>query len=331
MNVQYLAHTCINKPEWDALITQSPQRQVYALSWYLDVVAPDWDAVVMLDEQGKYKAVMPVPWRKKLGIRYVQQPLFCQQLGIYTSAESINEAIFRQFLAVLHHKYLYIISLGFNTDNTVLLQLGQEGVSRNYTLYLDLTVGYEQLYRSYTRDRKMNLKRAQKAQLQIIESNNLEPLISFFKEETANRIYGGVAEDAYEQLRQLYQQLTQRGLCSLLYTSDAAGLKNAGCLFIIWQGKIIYIYNAAAGFGRKLNGRTLLLDHIIRKYSGQPYVLDFESPDDAEPDIVHFYKSFGTYEAAIPLLHYNHLPKSIKWVREVRMRLVRTLRGLPNP
>ncbi len=324
MNIYYLQNSEIDKAQWDGLVTASEQGQVYALSWYLDIVAPSWDAVVELDESGRYTAVMPVPWRKKLGIRYVQQPLYCQQLGVYAQYQHIPATIYQQFWNQIQQRFKYVLDYQFNTDNQLPLSLVQE---HTYTLYLNLNKPYSAIANFYTRDRKLNLKRAEKASMQLVPSQDIEPLINFFKTETADRIYGGVSEDAYDLLRKLYMALENRGLSELYYTVDSEDRKNAGCLFIVWRNRIVYIYNASAAHGRKKNGRTLILDHIIQKYAEQDFILDFESPDDQEPDIVHFYRSFGCSTMPIAVLKYNRLPKGIKLLREFRMKLVQRLRS----
>lgn len=328
MPVLYLKHHDIDRTQWDAVVEQSWQRQVYAMSWYLDVVAPRWEAVAELDAAGAYITVMPVPWRSKLGIRYIQQPLFCQQLGIYSLTGTISEATYIAFVQEVYQRFRYVASYNFNTANQLPTSLPPEvQVNQTLTLYLSLNKNYEQLYEGYTRDRKMNLNRARKAGLKIEESQEIEPIIQFFREETANRIYGGVAEEAYTQLRQLYQVLQQKEIAKLFYTTDSQGRKNSGCLFIIWGGNIVYIFNAAPQRGRRQNGRTLMIDHMIREYAGQEMVFDFESPNEQEPDILHFYKSFGPEVYPISVLHYNQLSKGIRFIREARMRLVRKLRG----
>jgi hypothetical protein len=323
MNIRFLRHQQIDKKQWDALIEESQQGQVYALSWYLDVVSPLWEALVQLDEQGKYKVVMPLPCLKKLNFKYLQQPLFCQQLGVFNKVGKVSDQTYKEFLTSLKRKFNLIINYQFNTDNT----LPQEfHLAHTYTLYLNLSKPYAQLQQHYTHDRKLNLKRAHRAGLQVQESDTIEPLISFFRSETAPRIYGGVSDDAYDILRRLYVILKERGLAKLLYSVDAQGRKNAGCLFIIWRNRIVYIFNAAAAHGRKLNGRTLMLDFMIQAYAGQDYIFDFESPDDREPDIVRFYKSFGPETMPIQMLQYNHLPKPIKLIRNLRMQLVKILK-----
>lgn len=319
MRILYLHNADIDKAQWDALITASEQGQVYTLSWYLDLVAPDWDAIVALDDANKYETIMPVPWLRKMGMRYVQQPLFCQQLGIYTLAASIKQELYAKFIEHINAKFRYVIGYHFNTDNQLPINLIQE---QTFTLYLNLDKPYQKIAQLYTRDRKTNLKRAQKAALQLQRSQDIEHLITFFKTETASNIYGGVSEDAYNLLRKLYLSLEEKGLAELYYTLDATGKPNAGCLFIIWRNKIVYIYNAAASNGRKQNGRTLILDHIISKYSSQNMILDFESPDEREPNIVNFYRSFGSIEMPISVLKYNRLPLGIKLIRELRMKMV---------
>ena len=329
MPVLYLKHPDIDRTQWDAVVERSRQRQVYAMSWYLDVVAPGWEAVVELDAAGLYITVMPVPWRSRFGIRYIQQPLFCQQLGSYSLAETVAEVAYIAFAQEVYQNFRYVSGYHFNTANKLPAGLPPDVyISQTLTLYLPLSKPYEQLYQGYTRDRKMNLKRAQKAELAIEESGDIEPVIRFFREQAAGRIYGGVSEEAYMQLRQLYRVLRQRGIARLLYTTDAEGRRNSGCLFMIWGGHIVYIFNAATQLGRKQNGRTLLIDHIIQEYAGQEMLLDFESPNEREQDILHFYKSFGPEAKPIPVLRYNRLPSGVRYIKEVRMRLVRKRRGL---
>jgi hypothetical protein len=65
-------------------IARSFNGIVYAYSWYLDIVSPGWDALVKDD----YKSVMPLTWRKKYGIKYLYQPFFTQQLGVFSSDKS---------------------------------------------------------------------------------------------------------------------------------------------------------------------------------------------------------------------------------------------------
>ena len=77
--LRYLKHDELDFSSWDRRISSADNSRVYALSWYLDRTAADWDALVW----GDYEYVLPVTLKSKFGIKYLYQPLFCQQLGIF--------------------------------------------------------------------------------------------------------------------------------------------------------------------------------------------------------------------------------------------------------
>ena len=68
--IQYLEHNQIDKKKWDATIEEC--GNIYAYSWYLDVVHPQWEALV----EGDYDTVMPLTGGEKFGVHYLFQPYF---------------------------------------------------------------------------------------------------------------------------------------------------------------------------------------------------------------------------------------------------------------
>ena len=72
MEIKYLKHNQIDKQKWDSAIENARNGLVYVLSWFLDIVSPDWDALVY----GDYEVVMPLTYRNKLGVKYLYQPVF---------------------------------------------------------------------------------------------------------------------------------------------------------------------------------------------------------------------------------------------------------------
>ena len=112
--IQYIKRKNIDVAKYDACIANSIQSRIYAFSWYLDIVADNWDVLVLDD----YKAVMPIPWRKKFGIKYTYTPLRVLELGIF-STEEVHEI---QFVEKLK-KYYKFIHLRLNYHNKTLLTL----------------------------------------------------------------------------------------------------------------------------------------------------------------------------------------------------------------
>ncbi|GEO03919.1 hypothetical protein AAE02nite_15830 [Adhaeribacter aerolatus] len=312
----YLLNHQLDYAKWDACVAAAGQRLVYAFSWYLDVVSPGWAGLIE-EQNGQYVAVLPLPVKNQFGIPYLAQPLFCQQLGFF----SVNDSVAPEtFIADMQRRFTLISQYSFNTSNIFPIHAQAEmdfKVNRQYTHHLDLNQSYAAIYHNYSRDRKLNLKRSQKAGLIIQESTDIEILIRLFKEDAASRIYGGVSELAYAQLRQLYQVLKAKGLATLLYTQTPAAELDAGCLFVTYGQKIIYLFNAASIAGRSRNGRSLMIDAVIQKYAGQPYVLDFESPVNIA-SIIRVYQGFGATPVPFYTITQNNLPAPLKFLKKAR-------------
>ena len=76
MEIKFLSHNQINKEKWDAAIDEAINGIIYAKSWYLDIVSPDWTALIL----GDYEVIMPLTYRKKFGVKYLYKPFFAQYL-----------------------------------------------------------------------------------------------------------------------------------------------------------------------------------------------------------------------------------------------------------
>ena len=71
MKITYVKRDDIDTAKWDSCIARSVNGIVYAYSWYLDIVAENWDALIGDD----YQAVFPLPHNVKYGISYIYQQI----------------------------------------------------------------------------------------------------------------------------------------------------------------------------------------------------------------------------------------------------------------
>ncbi|MEA1849367.1 hypothetical protein U9K52_10620 [Chryseobacterium sp. MHB01] len=94
----------IDFQKYTICLENSEQRNWYAKKEVLDELSGNWEILVYDD----YKAVLPVPMKKKFGINFVIMPLFCQQLGIFSEKDDvkINDR-FLQFLKKNYKVFLY--------------------------------------------------------------------------------------------------------------------------------------------------------------------------------------------------------------------------------
>lgn len=295
-SILHFKHTEINKTRWDACVTASPQFIIYGLSWYLDVVSPNWEALVW-EEREEYVAVLPLPVCTKYSIRFIHQPLFCQFLPIFSTEVIDNEAFFQ----ALSQKFRLVVRFNISTQ----LPKHQTLLQAKFTHLLDLSPDYQTIHQQYSSDRKLNLKRAKQFGWQMKRSEDVEPLIQLFRANHANQIEGGVAKDTYQILRKLFAEIQKRGLGELHYACSFEGTIEAGCWFVFSGRRIIYLFNAATSLGRKGNARTFLLDSFLQEQAGKSQVFDFESPDIHA--IAKFYESFGAKPKSYWQVSYNGL------------------------
>ncbi len=315
MAISFLQRHEISAAQWNHFIETSPQRIVYAYTWYLDVVSPQWGALV-ISQNGSWQAVMPLPIRRKWMTRVIQQPFFCQLLGIFTHpnhrTEEFTSLFLQQLPAYFGYISIYAGRLGLN-----FISPKSYDIRTHFNYLLSLHTPYELIREGYSRDRRINLARAQKNEWQLEESLDIVPLLRLFKENHASNIEGGVAESAYELLKSLFAVLLEKNAARLLYATKNNQIE-AGALFAISENRIIYLFNAASPLGRKGNARTWLIDYIIQQYANRPIVFDFESPEI--PSIEAFYKSFGTYSEIYHSLRLNQLPFPLRQIQQYRLK-----------
>jgi hypothetical protein len=312
--IYFLKRHQIADLQWNQFIEASPQAILYAYSWYLDAVSPQWGALVVI-ERNEWQAVLPLPLRKKWGMQVIQQPFFCQFLGVFSN----NKTDFQDFTPLLlqslptYFRYVSVYSGRFFGGDFP----DAYEVQQCKTHLLPLNFPYATLQKNYTADRRMNLRRAQKFQWQLQESNDLGPLIDLFRQNHAAQIEGGVSENAYDLLRKVHEVLQEKQAVRLRY-AIYNGQIEAGAMFVVYQKRIIYLFNAASATGRQGNARTWLIDQIIQEYAETDFVFDFESPEVAS--IAGFYQSFGAKKEIYSTLHYNGLPFPLKQLQARRRK-----------
>ena len=271
--IQYVSRKLLDEKKYDFCIENSIQSRVYAFSWYLDIVADHWDVLVLND----YEAVMPLPWKQKLGLKYITQPYFCQQLGIF-SLTTISEETQLEFIKKIPSKFLKV-SLALNSQNMLIAQQ----VKKN--LFVQLSKNHETLCKNYSKGRKHDIKVAEKNQL-IVAETSLQSLIDIQK-----KLYQ--YEFSEEKLQKLSMQLLrqQKGTILGIFKDEVL---LGGALFVLSTKRIVYLFSAFTELGRELQAASYLLNYMIKKNENSQLIFDFEGGNI--PNMGKFYRSFGAEE-----------------------------------
>jgi hypothetical protein len=318
--IQHLKRAAIDCAQWDALLAASPNGTIYGLSWYLDVVSPGWEALVKV-EAGRYVAVMPLPVRTKWGMRYLQQPSFTQQLGVFY-VEALKIADWQAIGHWLQQRFRLVSSYAFNIANVELLANGPDllGIpgARRETYCLDLNRPYEQLVAGYKANRRWRLNQSRRRSLYLEPTTDIDLLLELFADNTAHKIKGLIGE-AYEYrlLRSLYAEASERGLTQMWQArTDSEGVV-AMILLWVFNDQFIYIFSGATLAGKQYGAITRLLDEVFRRHAGQNLSFDFEALPLS--NLVSFYSSFGSVPTPFYSITRNELPWPIRQAKRARM------------
>ena len=270
--IKYIKRQDLDVVKYDKCIDASLQSRIYAFSWYLDIVADNWDVLVLDD----YKAVMPIPWANKYGIKYITQPYFCQQLGVF-SIKKISAEIERDLRKKIPKRFVKI-SLNYNSAN----YLGSKMVAKK-NFILELNDTYLNLFKSFSKGRKHASKVGVKKSL-IIKSTSILSLINI-QEEFYN--YTDYSKEKLEKLSTYILENNKGSIIGVYKNEVLVG----GAFFLYNKSRITYLFSSFTTKGRELQASSFLLCSIIKKYENSNLLLDFEGGNMV--NIGSFYKSFG--------------------------------------
>jgi hypothetical protein len=306
--IKYLKHPQINKLQWDECISNSPNGLIYAYSWYLDIVCPNWEALVEDD----YISVMPLPLGQKYGFTYAYPPPFTQQLGVF-SLNEISEEKTMKFLSAIPSHYKYI-EMKLNEKNIV---SGKDFEVKNHATYiLDLNRPYTEVYANYSSQTKRNLKKTQASSLTIVQSARPEKIIKLFRENRG--LEHELSAAYYIILEQLIEVLLSKGLVMPMGVNDRTNKLCAGAFFIKCKDRHIFLFSGANETAYDTHAMTLLINSYLEEHSETPILFDFEGSMDA--DLARFYSGFGSAKSEFPVIRRNTLPAPVKWIKDMQFK-----------
>lgn len=271
MQIDYLPHPSIDKIKWDQAILTAGNGMLYACSWYLDCIAPDWDALVAND----YEYVFPVTVKHKYKLPYIVQPFLAQQLGLF-STKHLTETVLQQFIARLP-SYSYEINL--NYANPI-----REGIEMT-NLVLDLQRDYSAIENDYSKNCRRNLTKARQHFYSFVEIDSETFLKSYCKVEQRDKKIN----------QQLIAKVVEAGYthaairCCALVAPD--GIADALLAYGTYNQRISYLFPASSERGKLQSAMFLLVDELIRNSTGRYSWFDFEG--SMIEGIARFYTGFG--------------------------------------
>lgn len=291
-HIQFLTSSQINFTKWDDTVARSPQSRIYATSAWLNIMSPGWCALVCND----YEYVMPLTCKKKLGISYLAQPAFTQQLGIFSKGNIPNHLV-NEFYNQAKKKFRYA---------TIFVNHAPGGpftltAKKNYIL--SLSNNYNAISNCYQSILIKNLKKAYSNNLHYEDVIDATSAIELYKNYYALKL--GLPQVAYERLKKLSKYYSEQQQCFARCVKNNGGDILAISLFFIDEKRIYNITSTVTKEGRKLEANRFLYDQLIREFCESRVILDFEGGNIA--GIETFYKQFGAVNEPYYFLKWNEL------------------------
>ena len=300
MHITYLPHKDIDKMKWDACIDNASNGLIYAYSFYLDIMSKNWDALVM----NNYEMVMPLTWNRKFGVSYLRQPAFTQQLGIF-GPDAFSNEITEQFIYKALDVFPFM-EINLNYANAHL-----KYSVKKCNLILPLHHPFTVIKESFRSDL---VKKAISAHIVFEPSNNIEEAIKTFRDVYSNKV-SHVSEKNYEDLLQVCILLKSNQQLLIRKVSSINGSLLSISIFFKDSKRIYYILSATLPNGRRCDANAFLLHELIREFSGQNLILDFEGSDI--PSINFFFRKFNPLEQSYTSIAINKLPPWKKWIKRI--------------
>lgn len=285
--IRRLKYNEIDFEKYSKCLENSAQKNWYARKEVLDQLSGKWHILVYND----YEAVMPVPLKRKFALNLVVMPLFCQQLGVFSSKDDFK--INDQFLNFLKNRY-NIFSYSFNHYNSFSKDLDKK---KNYTIQIS---DYILLRRKkYFKGRKSTAKCAQHLIYKEIDFS--EESFSFMQKN-----FKGLSKDGDVEKYRKY--------LNFLYTNNSLKLSGAYldekliniAVLIDEKDQLSLLGLINDEEYKDENGPSFLIDKILSFYIHEK---KFNFMGSNIRGIEVFFKSFGAELQEYPTLENKILKK----------------------
>ena len=297
MNWVFKEKESLDLSRWDELISESAYGLPYGYSWYLSAISNKWGGFVL----DNYRAICPIPFKSYMFFKKrIFQPLFCQQLGIYTK-ETITPATFSallqemiQFGAKIHYH--------FNFSNLEFLEPKKEITIRQNSI-LRLNQPYETIKAKYAHGLMSSLKNISVSDFNMEEDLAIESFIQLYKTHQVGKL-GDLRRRHFKKLSTLMNELNNRKYLKTILIKNLEEKLLCGAAFQIYQQRIIYFLGFSTALGRKENAMSFLLDHMIQKNVENKRIFDFEGSEIH--GVQQFFSRFGISDQKYPVWVNNY-------------------------
>ncbi len=308
----------INDTQWNTFVEASPQGCIYHYTWYLDIVCPNWSAIIIGNNE-HWNVIMPLPISQKMGISYALQAQFTQYSGVLFRPQEGKQLTQwnnkkRWCEAIVQHipSSIKLFKFTFAPQFDYPLPFHWKGyqLEVKYTYWLSLEPTAKQLEEGFAKSVRQAIRKSKEQDFRLVKTDNITDLLQF---SLSQKKY--LPDHQYQKLPKLWEALKERDKGLVLEVRGKAGELLTGGLILKDRERWITI------FGSNLNPENkdsravayMLSESIqMAKRAGVAY-FDFEG--SMIEGVERFFRSFGGSPVPYLLISKNTLPKPLKWLK----------------
>lgn len=290
---------------WDNCINKAINGNIFAYSWYLNILNNNWEALVL----GDYLYVMPLLRKTKFNKTIYYQSKLANNLGVFSS-QLLSENIVRQFIESIPHQNA-LIYISLNSFN----KLRSNNIQNLKTHELDLIQSHKKIAEKYSNQFQQDLQTARKANLSLIQGLLPNDLIHFSISRNV-KSNPKLTLNEFQKLRMITASCMRYGLCETYCVYTAQNNLCASALFIKSKLKIYILYAAISNIGINNKAFHLLIDKYIEVHSEKNLTLNLDKLitknkiDFFSGVGAHEYKSQQYYSNKLSLIYKSLIKKS---------------------
>ncbi len=296
--IKIISHASLDLKKWDKAILNSPFPLVFSQSFYLNATAPHWKGLVL----DNYKAVMPLTQSSKLNIKYLHQPPFTSQLGIYGN---VTKKEVEEIESVLKKNYKFI-EIEQNAHTKF-----QKNVKDKVTYVIDHKKGYK-----FNENTKRNISKANKLNYKVKEVVDNDSVLNMAKTRIVPWLKKEhkVSQEHCALFLKLIQNAFDEQALKVFVTVNEKEVPQALGYFIFNGFHAVFLKGLSLSKKENNGGMHLLMEHAIQYFEKKVDLFDFGG--GAAAGIATFYKGLGGKELKYQVLKINQLPWPLKLIKK---------------
>jgi hypothetical protein len=274
--------------KWDNRIRSSGNGIIYALASFLTGMTDQWTGIIV----NNYELVMPVPWRKKFGVKYCYDAPFLQQSGWFGKADVTADMLLQELFRICKYGNYH-----FNAGNDV------KGTTLRNNFILPLNPDYASIQSTFSTEALQHIRKAEQSGLSY-KAAGLDEAILMYRELYGERL-SNISSSTFERFAKLAKLYATEDRAIARKVITQAGTTVAIQLLLKDERRMYNIMPSTTKEGRKLNASYFLFASLWKEFANSNLIFDFEGSDI--PGVKAFYEKFSPIPEPYQRLHFNNL------------------------